>query len=208
MISASDVFFNMSIKGKAQKASALKSNRIVVAAAFCALGLMLASCMPVEARRAYSSYGDIDEKTLENILNGKSPAKKAARPKPKKRKPAVANTNSTSSGASGSPAGGGSITTSAIETTATSNNAASKMTGKSATARGVSTGGTDDSAGNQAANQAANPNAASFAALAPVPTLQKGSLKGLSKKLSTLVEMSPPTSLDMEREQAQSVSTK
>lgn len=204
MISASDVFFNTSIKSKAQKASALKLNRIVVAAAFCALGLMLASCMPVEARRAYSSYGDIDEKTLENILNGKSPAKKAARPKPKKRKPAVANTNSTSSGASGSPAGGGSITTSAIETTATSNNAASKMTGKSATARGVSTGGTDDSAG----NQAANPNAASFAALAPVPTLQKGSLKGLSKKLSTLVEMSPPTSLDMEREQAQSVSTK
>lgn len=203
MISASDVFLNMSIKSKAQKASALKSTRSAVAAALCALALILAGSMPVEARRAYSSYGDIDEKTLENILNGKSPTKKPARPKPKKRKPAVANTNGTSSGASGSPTSGGSITTSAIDT-ASSSSAASKSGSKSGAVKANATGSADATAD----NQSANPNAASFAALAPVPTLQKGSLKGLSKKLSTLVEMSPPTSLDMERERAQSVGTR
>lgn len=149
-------------------------------AAICALGLtILSTAVPAEARRAYSSYGDIDEKTLENILNGKSPAKKAARPKPKRRKPVSSAASSSSSG-----------------------DKAVNSSGSAATSAASS------SSSNQSSSQSANPNAASFAALAPVPTLQKGSLKGLSKKLSALVEMSPPTSLDMDKEQALSVGSK
>ncbi len=165
------------------------------------IGTTFASCLslialvaPAEARRAYSSYGDIDEKTLDNILNGKSPTKKAARPRVKHHKQSHAS--STSSGAdSGSVGTGGSITTSPISV-------------KSSGAAKSSKKGAADATAVQPASQSANPNAASFAALAPVPTIQKGNLKGLSKKLSALAEMSPPTSLDMEREQALTVGAK
>lgn len=157
-------------------------------AAICALGLtILSTTVPAEARRAYSSYGDIDEKTLENILNGKSPAKKAARPKPKRRKPVSSAASSSSSGDKAVNSSGSAATSAA---SSSSSNQSSNQSGS------------------QSGSQSANPNAASFAALAPVPTLQKGSLKGLSKKLSALVEMSPPTSLDMDKEQALSVGSK
>ncbi len=163
--------------------------RHAIGTSVCALGLIvLSATVPAEARRAYSSYGDIDEKTLENILNGKSPAKKTGRPKPKRRKPAATNATSSSSSALSSSSPSSSSPSS-------SGNAAAAKSSGSITTSAVN-------------SQSANPNAASFAALAPVPTLQKGSLKGLSKKLSALVEMSPPTSLEMEREQALGVGAK
>lgn len=164
-------------------------------AAICALGLtVLITAVPAEARRAYSSYGDIDEKTLENILNGKSPAKKASRQKPKRRKPASSAVSSSSSGDKAVNSSGSAAASAANSSSSQSGSQSSSQSGSQAS--------------NQSANQSANPNAASFAALAPVPTLQKGSLKGLSKKLSALVEMSPPTSLDMDKEQALTVGSK
>lgn len=173
-------------------------------AAVCTLGLtVLISAVPAEARRAYSSYGDIDEKTLENILNGKSPSKKAARPKPKRRKPV-------SSAASSSSSGDKPVNSSGSATVSAANSSSSGQSGSQTGSKSGSQTGSQsgDQAGSRAGEQSANPNAASFAALAPVPTLQKSSLKGLSKKLSALVEMSPPTSLDMEKEQALTVGSK
>ncbi|MBK7840736.1 MAG: hypothetical protein IPJ49_24295 [Candidatus Obscuribacter sp.] len=185
MTSARDMFLKLFAMRKNQAFLTVKTR---FGAAICALGLtILSTAVPAEARRAYSSYGDIDEKTLENILNGKSPAKKAARPKPKRRKPV-------SSAASSSASGDKAVNSSGSAATSAASSSSSNQSG--------------NQSGNQSSSQSANPNAASFAALAPVPTLQKGSLKGLSKKLSVLVEMSPPTSLDMDKEQALSVGSK
>lgn len=46
------------------------------------------------ARRAYSSYGDVDEKVLDEILHGKKPAakKKASRPRSKSKQSQPPNT--------------------------------------------------------------------------------------------------------------------
>lgn len=171
-----------------------------------ALGLaVLSATLPADARRAYSSYGDIDEKTLENILNGKSPAKRAARPKPKRRKPALStgpNSPSVNKAAKDSAAKENAVNSSGSIATSAVASSSSRKSGSQ------SSGQSDSLSGSQSTNQSANPNAASFAALAPVPTLQKGSLKGMSKKLSALIEMSPPTSLDMDKEQALDVGSK
>lgn len=189
MTSARDMFLKLFAMRKNQAFLTVKTR---FGAAICALGLtILSTAMPAEARRAYSSYGDIDEKTLENILNGKSPTKKAARPKPKRRKPV-------SSAASSSASGDKAVNSIGSAATSAASSSSSNQSGSQS----------GNQSGNQSGSQSANPNAASFAALAPVPTLQKGSLKGLSKKLSALVEMSPPTSLDMDKEQALSVGSK